>query len=122
MKITIVADVLGEENNGTTITAKRLIQHLKERGHAVRVISPFRRGRGGVHSGTQDQFRNFQFVRSEKRRGTCQTQRGYDPRNDQGQRRGAYSDAFFSRERGDQNVPRKRYPRYHGFPRGSPKT
>ena len=29
MKITIVADVLGEENNGTTITAKRLIQHLK---------------------------------------------------------------------------------------------
>lgn len=40
MKITIVADVLGEENNGTTITAKRLIQHLKERGHAVRVISP----------------------------------------------------------------------------------
>ena len=40
MKITIVADVLGEENNGTTITAKRLIQHLKERGHDVRVISP----------------------------------------------------------------------------------
>ncbi len=40
MKITIVADVLGEENNGTTITAKRLIQHLKERGHFVRVISP----------------------------------------------------------------------------------
>lgn len=40
MKITIVADVLGEENNGTTITAKRLIHHLKSRGHVVRVISP----------------------------------------------------------------------------------
>lgn len=40
MKITIVCDVLGEENNGTTITAKRLINHLKERGHLVKVISP----------------------------------------------------------------------------------
>ena len=40
MKITIIADVLGAENNGTTITAKRLIHHLKERGHEVRVISP----------------------------------------------------------------------------------
>ncbi len=39
MKITIVADVLGRENNGTTITIKRLISHLKERGHAIRVVS-----------------------------------------------------------------------------------
>ncbi len=40
MNITIVCDVLGEENNGTTITAKRLINHLKQRGHNVKVISP----------------------------------------------------------------------------------
>ncbi len=40
LKILIVCDVLGEENNGTTITAKRLINHLKERGHDVKVISP----------------------------------------------------------------------------------
>ncbi|MFA5235851.1 MAG: glycosyltransferase [Bacilli bacterium] len=40
MNITIVCDVLGEENNGTTITAKRLINSLKERGHRVKVISP----------------------------------------------------------------------------------
>ena len=40
MRITIVCDVLGEENNGTTITAKRLINSLKERGHYVKVISP----------------------------------------------------------------------------------
>ena len=40
MKITIVADVLGQENNGTTVTIKRLIEGLKARGHEVRVISP----------------------------------------------------------------------------------
>ena len=40
MKITIVSDVLGSENNGTTITAKRLISNLEERGHMVRVLSP----------------------------------------------------------------------------------
>ena len=40
MKIAIVADVLGEENNGTTITVKRLINNLKARGHEVFVICP----------------------------------------------------------------------------------
>lgn len=39
MNITIVADVLGKENNGTTVTIKRLISHLKARGHAVKVVS-----------------------------------------------------------------------------------
>lgn len=39
MKIAIIADVLGEENNGTTITVKRLIKHLKARGHQVEVVS-----------------------------------------------------------------------------------
>lgn len=40
MKIAIIADVLGEENNGTAITVKRLIDCLKERGHDVQVVSP----------------------------------------------------------------------------------
>ena len=40
MRITIVADVLGEENNGTTITIKRLINGLIEKGHDVVVVSP----------------------------------------------------------------------------------
>lgn len=40
MKITIVADVLGKENNGTTITIKRLIDGLIDRGHIINVVSP----------------------------------------------------------------------------------
>ena len=42
MIITIVADVLGAENNGTTITIKRLISGLIERGHTVKVVSPYK--------------------------------------------------------------------------------
>ena len=38
MKITIVCDVLGKENNGTTIAAMNLIRYLKEHGHEVRVL------------------------------------------------------------------------------------
>ena len=38
MIITIVCDVLGEENNGTTIAAMNLIRHLKSRGHTVRIL------------------------------------------------------------------------------------
>ena len=40
MTIAIIADVLGEENNGTSITVKRLICNLKKRGHEVLVVSP----------------------------------------------------------------------------------
>ena len=39
MKITIVADVYGEGNNGTSITARRLVESLQKRGHTVNVIS-----------------------------------------------------------------------------------
>lgn len=39
MIITIVADVFGDSNNGTTITIKRLVSQLKKRGHEVRVVS-----------------------------------------------------------------------------------
>ena len=38
MNITVVCDVLGEANNGTTIAALNLIRSMKERGHNVRVI------------------------------------------------------------------------------------
>lgn len=38
MTITVVSDVLGAENNGTTIAAMNLIRHLKSAGHTVRVL------------------------------------------------------------------------------------
>ncbi len=40
MQIAVIADVLGEENNGTSITVKRLISNLKKRGHEVLVVAP----------------------------------------------------------------------------------
>ena len=49
MKITIVCDVLGEENNGTTIAAMNLIRSLRAKGHTVTVVCPdeSRRGQPG---------------------------------------------------------------------------
>ncbi len=38
MIITVVCDVLGEENNGTTIAAMNLIRFLKKQGHTVRIL------------------------------------------------------------------------------------
>lgn len=38
MIVTIVCDVLGEENNGTTIAAMNLIRYLKRQGHIVRIL------------------------------------------------------------------------------------
>ena len=38
MKITVVCDVLGAENNGTTIAAMNLIRAMKKRGHEVTVV------------------------------------------------------------------------------------
>ena len=38
MIITVVCDVLGEENNGTTIASMNLIRYLKKKGHTVRVL------------------------------------------------------------------------------------
>lgn len=39
MKITVVCDVLGEENNGTTTAAMNLIRSLEARGHDVTVVT-----------------------------------------------------------------------------------
>ena len=51
MTITIVCDVLGKENNGTTIVAMNLIRSLQERGHSVRVVcsDPERAGKEGYY-------------------------------------------------------------------------
>lgn len=38
MIITVVCDVLGEENNGTTIATMNLIRYLKSKGHTVRIL------------------------------------------------------------------------------------
>ncbi len=38
MTITVVCDVLGELNNGTTLAAVNLIESLKRRGHTVRIV------------------------------------------------------------------------------------
>lgn len=38
MKVTIVCDVLGEPNNGTTLAAYNLIGYLREAGHEVTVV------------------------------------------------------------------------------------
>lgn len=46
MNITVVCDVLGEENNGTTIAAMNLIRALKAKGHTVRVLCADRDRRG----------------------------------------------------------------------------
>ena len=38
MKITVICDVLGEENNGTTIAAMNLIRYLKSKNHEVKIL------------------------------------------------------------------------------------
>lgn len=51
MIITIVCDVLGEENNGTTIAAMNLVRSLRAKGHEVRILCPDkdRQGREGFY-------------------------------------------------------------------------
>lgn len=51
MTIVIVCDVLGEENNGTTVAAMNLVRALTAKGHEVRVVCPdeFRRGQPGFY-------------------------------------------------------------------------
>ena len=51
MIVTVVCDVLGEENNGTTVAAMNLIRALKAKGHTVRVLcgDEERRGEEGFY-------------------------------------------------------------------------
>ncbi|MDO4567352.1 MAG: glycosyltransferase [Clostridia bacterium] len=46
MILTVVCDVLGAENNGTTIAAMNLIRAMREKGHTVRVVCPDEEQRG----------------------------------------------------------------------------
>lgn len=50
MKVTFICDVLGEANNGTTLAAMNLINHLKDSGHQVTVVSPDKRRENGYIS------------------------------------------------------------------------
>lgn len=49
LKVAVVSDVLGQENNGTTIAAMNFIRSLQKKGHDVTVICPDedKRGRPG---------------------------------------------------------------------------
>lgn len=51
MTVVVVCDVLGEENNGTTIAAMNLIRFLRARGHEVRVVcaDQDKKGQDGVY-------------------------------------------------------------------------
>lgn len=46
MIVTIIADVLGEENNGTTIACMNLIRYLKSYGDTVRIVCPDKSSEG----------------------------------------------------------------------------
>lgn len=46
MNITIICEVFGEANNGTTIAALNLISYLKKKGHNVKVVCPDEDKRG----------------------------------------------------------------------------
>lgn len=41
MKISLIADFYGQHNNGTSVTAARLVSNLRARGHEVTVVSPY---------------------------------------------------------------------------------
>ncbi len=59
MRIAIIADVLGEENNGTSITVKRLIYNLKKRGHEVFVVAPGETNEDGFYPVEKIDFKIF---------------------------------------------------------------
>ena len=46
MTVTMICDVLGEENNGTTVAAMNLLRALRAKGHTVRVVCPDRQRAG----------------------------------------------------------------------------
>ena len=51
MRIVMVCDVLGAENNGTTVAAMNLIRSLQSKGHDLRFVCPdaFRAGEPGYY-------------------------------------------------------------------------
>ena len=61
MNVTVVCDVLGSENNGTTIAAMNLIRALKDKGHHVNVVCPDtdRQGESGFYVTPKMHFGRF---------------------------------------------------------------
>ncbi len=61
MNVTVVCDVLGSENNGTTIAAMNLIRALKDKGHQVNVVCPDtdRQGESGFYVTPKMHFGRF---------------------------------------------------------------
>jgi glycosyltransferase involved in cell wall biosynthesis len=61
LKIAVICDVLGQENNGTTIAAMRLIRSLTEKGHEVRIVcaDAERKGQPGYYVVPQYNFGIF---------------------------------------------------------------
>lgn len=68
MNVTVICDVLGLENNGTSIAAMNLIRSLKSKGHNVRVVCPdsFRRGEEGFYVVPTMNFGDFLNAYVEK--------------------------------------------------------
>lgn len=62
MIVAVICDVLGEENNGTTIAAMNLIRTLRAKGHQVPGGQPrCQPGRGaGALRGPHSKFGDFQ--------------------------------------------------------------
>ena len=79
MTIVVVCDVLGEENNGTTIAAMNLIRTLTAKGHEVRVVCPdeFRRGQPGFYIVPKLNVGPFNGYVEKKRSGYRQSRQGY---------------------------------------------
>ena len=46
MKVTVICEVRGTANNGTSVAAYNLINYLKSRGHEVTVVCPDEQHRG----------------------------------------------------------------------------
>lgn len=42
MKITIVSDLFGQTNNGTSASITRLMEHMQARGHEVKIVSTYK--------------------------------------------------------------------------------
>lgn len=61
MKIAVVCDVLGEENNGATHAGMNLIRSLQAKGHEVRIVCPDqdKKGQAGYYVCPQRSFGPF---------------------------------------------------------------
>ncbi len=61
MNVTVVCDVLGEANNGTTVAALNLINSLIDKGHSVKVVCPDKE-RGGQENFCVVPVRNLGYI------------------------------------------------------------